>query len=57
MLGLFGYLLSDRFVGSMAVLVCVAVGYLVWRNLPKHRGQRRDYRERERQRRQFWGWE
>lgn len=58
MLGSLGYLIDDVFVGTMVALACVVIGYLVWRRLrKKHREQRREYRERGRQRRQFWGWE
>jgi hypothetical protein len=57
MFGALGHLFDDLFVGTMVALACVAIGYLVRRNHWKHREQRREYRERERQRRQFWGWE
>lgn len=57
MFGSLGYLLDDAFVGTVVVFACVAVGCLVWRRLRKHREQRREYRERGRMRRQFWGWE
>ena len=57
MLGSLGYLFDEMFVGTVVALACVVIGCLVWRRLRKHRGQRREYRERERQRRQFWGWE
>ncbi len=53
-----GYLYDDVLVGTVAALVCVAIGCLVWRRQrKKQREQRREYRERGRQRRQFWGWE
>jgi len=57
MLGSLGYLIDDAFVGTTMALACVAVGCLVWMRLRKHREQRREYRERGRMRRQFWGWE
>lgn len=57
MFGSPGYLFDEVLVGSMVGFVCVVVGYLVWRRRWQHRERRRDYRERGRQRRQFWGWE
>jgi hypothetical protein len=57
MLGSLGYLMDGVFLGTVVALACVTVGYLVRRHLWKHREQRRLYRERGRQRRQFWGWE
>jgi hypothetical protein len=57
MFGSLGYLFDDAFVGTMVTLACVTAGCLVWRHLWKRREQRRLYRERGRQRRQFWGWE
>ena len=56
MFGLLSYLTGDEFVGSAAAVTCVVAGCLVWRRLWKHRELRREYRKRERQRRQFWGW-
>ena len=57
MLGPLGYLIDDAVVGTAVALACVVIGYLVWRRLWKHREQRRLYRERGRQRQQYWGWE
>ena len=52
-----GELSEGKLMGSVAAAACLVVGYVVWRNLYKHREQRREYRERERQRRRYWGWQ
>jgi uncharacterized membrane protein len=57
MLGPLGYLIDDAVVGTGVALACGVIGYFVWTRLWKHRERRRLYRERGRQRRQFWGWE
>lgn len=55
--GLIGYLVEDELVGGGVALACVTAGYLVWRAFGRHREQRREYRERQRRRQHFWGWE
>lgn len=57
MFGSLGHSFDDLLLGTVVALTCLAIGYFLWRSLWKHRGQRREYRERERQRRQFWGWD
>jgi hypothetical protein len=57
MFGSLGYLIDESFVGTGVALACVAVGSLVWRRAWNRREQRRAYRERGRQRQQYWGWE
>ena len=53
MLGAMGHSVDYVFVRTAVALTCGSVGYLVWRYLWKQREERREYRERGRQRRQF----
>jgi len=48
--------LREHLIEVVVVCVVLTLSYLVYRNIRKSRSQGRVYRERERQRREFWGW-
>ena len=49
--------IEAHFLGSVVILVFLIGGWLAVRVLWGRRDARRRYRERERQRASFWGWD
>ena len=57
MIGAISSILSDALLGSLGVLVLALVAYLVKDSIHSFRLRRKQERERERARREFWGYD
>lgn len=57
MIGLIGSILGDTLMGLVGVVSAAAAGYLMWDSVHAGWLRRRQQRERERTRREFWGYE
>ncbi len=55
--GCFGNVIADTMSLAMALLVVSATAYCMWKESRDARERRRYYRERERLRRDYWGWD
>jgi hypothetical protein len=55
--GLIGSLVGDTLMGMVAVLSATAAGFLMWGSVQEGWSRRRQRRDRERTRREFWGFE